>query len=348
VLGAAESFEDMADYGRCKHEWLKRFLALPNGIPSHDTFRRVFLLVDPDAFERGFLGWVRSIFVPGAPEPDRPRQVAIDGKTLRRSSDRGKGWHPLQLVSAYATEHGITLGQAAVPAGAGELAAVPALLDGLDLAGCLVTLDAGFCQREIAREIRARRADYLVCLKDNQKKLHAAARAWFEARCFARGAPDHLPADDSADGGHGRLVRRRVFACRELDALPGLRDWPDVRAVLAVETIRSHRRGRTETRAEIRYFLTSAELTPARLGQAVRNHWRVENGLHWVLDVIFAEDDCRVAERRAARNLACLRRIALHFARADRSRSASLRRKRKQAAWDDAYMAQLIQADLVR
>ena len=147
VLGQAESFEDMADYGRCKHAWLKRFLALPNGIPSHDTFRRVFMLIDPDAFERVFLGWVRSVFAPDETEPDRPRQVAVDGKVLRRSRDRGKGWHPLQLVSAYATEHGITLGQAAVPAGAGERAAIPGLLDGLDLTGCLVTLDAGQGQR---------------------------------------------------------------------------------------------------------------------------------------------------------------------------------------------------------
>ena len=115
VLGAAESFEDMADYGRCKHAWLKRFLALPNGIPSHDTFRRVFMLIDPDAFERVFLAWVRSVFAPGEPGPDQFRQVAVDGKTLRRSRDRGKGWHPLQLVSAYATEHGIALGQAVVP-----------------------------------------------------------------------------------------------------------------------------------------------------------------------------------------------------------------------------------------
>ena len=348
VLGQAESFEDMADYGRCKHAWLKRFLALPNGIPSHDTFRRVFMLIDPDAFERVFLGWVRSVFAPDETEPDRPRQVAVDGKVLRRSRDRGKGWHPLQLVSAYATGHGITLGQAAVPAGAGERAAIPGLLDGLDLTGCLVTLDAGFCQKEIARGIRARDADYLLCLKANQRKLHAAVRAWFDQRCFARGAPDHLPAHDSADAGHGRLARRRVFACRELDALPGLRDWPDVRAVLAVETIRGHRRGRFATTREVRYFLTSAELDPARLGRAVRNHWRVENGLHWVLDVVFGEDDSRVRERRAARNLACLRRIALRLVRADHARDASLRRKRKQAAWDDAYMARLIQPDFMR
>jgi predicted transposase YbfD/YdcC len=173
-------------------------------------------------------------------------------------------------------------------------------------------------------------------------------RAWFDARCFTRGAPDYLPAHDSFDDSHGRLMRRRVFACRELGALPGLQDWPDVRAVLAVETIRSHRQGRIKTTAEIRYFLTSAELDPKRLGQAVRRHWSIENGLHWVLDVIFAEDRCRVSDRHAARNLACLRKIALHLARADHARQASLRRKRKQAAWDDSYMAQLIQADLMR
>ena len=247
----------------------------------------------------------------------------------------------MQLVSAYATEHRITLGQAAVPPGAGERAAVPALLDGLDLTGCLVTLDAGFCQKGIAREIRARDAGYL-------RRLHAAVRAWFEARCIAGGAPDYLPADDSADAGHGRLVRRRVFVCRDLDALPGLRAWPDVRAVLAVETIRGHRRGRFATTREVRHFLTSAGPDAVRLGRAVRNHWRVENGLHRVLDVGFGEDACRVRERRAARNLAGLRRIALHLARADHARSASLRRKRKQAAWDDTYMAQLIQADIMR
>src|SRR3954462_11070499 len=320
VIACAKSWEDIALYGRSKQAWLATFLALPNAIPSHDTFRRVFMLIDPDAFERVFLAWVRSGFTPDEAGPDRPRQVAVDGKTLRHSRDRGKGWHPLQLVSAYATEHGITLGQAAVPVGAGELAAAPALLEGLDLAGCLATLDAGFCHKELVGKLRARDADYLVCLEGNQRTLHAAVRAWFEARCFARGAPDHLPADDSADGGHGRLVRRRVFACRELDALPGLRAWPDVRAVLAVETTRSHRRGRFGTTTEVRYFLTSAELDAVRLGRAVRKHWRVEDGLHWVLDVVFAEDACRVAERRAARNLACLRRIALHLARADHAR----------------------------
>jgi predicted transposase YbfD/YdcC len=349
VIGEAESFEDIADYGRCKEGWLRQFLALPNGIPSHDTFRRVLMLVDPDSFERRFMGWVRSVFSPGGAEPDQPERVAIDGKALRRSFDQGKGWHPLHLVSAYATERGVVLGQAAVPAEAGELGAMPELLDGLDLEGCLVTLDAGFCQKAIVRKVRAAKADYLVGLKANQKKLYAAVQAWFETHCFARGAPYYLPAHDAFDESHGRLVRRRVFTCRALDALPGLRDWPDVRAVLAVEAIRGHRQGRGKVMAKIRYFLSSAAPDPIRLGEAVRRHWAIENGLHWMLDVTFDEEDrCRVRERHAARNLACLRKIALNLARADHARSASLRRKRKQAAWDDTYMAQLIRADLMR
>src|SRR4051794_12142370 len=191
VLGQAESFEDMADYGRYKEAWLRRFLALPNGIPSHDTFRRVYMLIDPDAFERVFLAWVRSAFA----ARDRAGPAAAGGGRRQDAAALPRpreGLAPVQLVSAYATGHGITLGQAAVPPGAGERAAVPALLDGLDLTGCLVTLDAGFCQKGIAREIRARDADYLVCLKANQRKLHAAVRAWFDQRCLARGVPDYL------------------------------------------------------------------------------------------------------------------------------------------------------------
>src|SRR3954471_9195018 len=199
VLGEAESFEDIALYGRCKREWLERFLALPNGIPSHDTFRRVLMLVDPDAFERSFLGWVRAVF---RPEEDGPRQVAIDGKTVRRSFDRKKGRSPLHLVSAYATEGGIVLAQRATEAKGGELAVIPGLLDGLDLAGCLVSLDALACQPGIAERIVGRGGDYLLALKGNRKKAHAEVKAWFAANAFARRVAPPLP----------RRVRRRPRA----------------------------------------------------------------------------------------------------------------------------------------
>jgi predicted transposase YbfD/YdcC len=337
VLGEAESFEDIALYGRCRREWLEGFLALPNGIPSHDTFRRVLMLVDPDAFERCFLGWARAVFRPGE---DGPRQVAIDGKTVRRSFDRKKGRSPLHLVSAYATEVGIVLAQRATETKGGELAVLPGLLDGLDLAGCLVSLDALACQPAIAERIVGRGGDYLLALKGNRRKAHAEVKAWFAANAFALGA-SLRPCFDAFDESHGRLVRRRVFACADLAPFATLRDWPGLARVVAVETIRGIP-GRGKVTAEIRHYLSSAALPPEVLAAAIRNHWRIENGLHWVLDVVFREDASRVRERNAARNLALLRKVALNFARADTTLKASLRGKRKYAGWDDAFMATLI------
>src|SRR4051794_29374354 len=217
VLGEAETFEDIALYGRCKEAWLRDFLALPNGIPSHDTFRRVFMLVDPEAFERCFLAWVRAVFRPGE---GAPRQVAIDGKTVRRSFDRKKGRSPLHLVSAYATEGGIVLAQRAAESKGGELAVLPELLDGLDLRGCLVSLDALACRPAIAERVVGRGGDYLLALKGNRKKAHAEVKAWFAAKAFALGA-SLRPCFDAFDESRGRLVRRRVFACIDLaDASP--------------------------------------------------------------------------------------------------------------------------------
>jgi predicted transposase YbfD/YdcC len=337
VLGEAETFEDIALYGRCKHEWLKGFLELPNGIPSHDTFRRVLMLVDPDAFERRFLGWVRAVF---RPEQGTLRQVAIDGKTVRRSFDRKHGRSPLHLVSAYATEGGLVLAQRAAETKGGELAVLPELLDGLDLAGCLVSLDALACQPGIAGRIVDQGGDYLLALKGNRKKAHAEVKAWFAANAFALGA-SLRPFFDAFDDGHGRLVRRRVFACPDVGVFTTLKDWPGLKAVLAVETIRGIP-GRGKVTAEIRHYLSSAELPPEALAAAIRNHWRIENGLHWVLDVVFREDASRVRERNAARNLALLRKVALNFARADTTLKASLKGKRKYAGWDDTLMATLI------
>src|SRR4051812_37543058 len=208
VLGEAESFEDIALYGRCKRDWLGTFLELPNGIPSHDTFRRVLMLVDPDAFERCFLGWVRAVF---RPEEGAPRQLATDGKTVRRSFDRKKGRSPLHLVSAYAAEGGIVLAQRATETKGGELAVLPDLLDGLDLRGCLVSLDALACQPEIAGRIVDRGGAYLLALKGDRKRAHAEVKAWFAANAFALGG-SLRPCFDAFDESHGRLVRRRGFA----------------------------------------------------------------------------------------------------------------------------------------
>jgi predicted transposase YbfD/YdcC len=266
--------------------------------------------------------------------------VAIDGKTVRHSFDRKQGRSPLHLVSAYATERGIVLAQRATETKGGELAVLPGLLDGLNLRGCLVSLDALACQPGIAERVVARGGDYLLALKGNRKKAHAEVRDWFAANAFALGAPLR-PCFDAFDDGHGRLVRRRVFASTDLEPFAALASWPGLATVVAVETIRGIP-GRGKVRAEIRHYLSSTKLPPEALAAAIRNHWRVENGLHGVLDVTFREDASRVREHNAARNLALLRRIALNLARTDATLKASLKGKRKSAGWDDTFMATLM------
>ncbi len=335
VIACAESWNDIALYGRSKLAWLRTFLELANGIPSHDTFRRVFMLIDPDAFEAGFAAWVGSLAAGFEREV-----VAIDGKTVRRSFDHGREQSALHVVSAWASEQGLVLGQRCVDGKSNEITAVPELLDQLALQNSIVTLDAMGCQTAIAEKILARGGDYLLTLKGNHPLAHAAVVEHFDQRCFRVGAP-HRADCDAFDDTHGRLVRRRVFASTEAAALDALNGWPGLHTVLAVESIRSVNSA-PKVEAEIRYFLSSCPDSPAVLGQAIRSHWAVENALHWVLDVTFREDDSRVRDRTAARNLALLRKIALNIVGRDTASKASVRARRKKAAWNDAYMLKLL------
>src|SRR5512134_1654879 len=229
VIACAESWEDIALYGRSKLDWLRQFLALPNGIPSHDTFRRVFMLIDPAAFEARFTAWVGAVVTPG-----EQAVVAIDGKTLRRSFDRGRAQSPLHLVSAWASDQGLVLGQRRVDSKSNEITAIPALLDSLALENTLVTLDAMGCQKAIAQHLLDRQADYLLVLKANQGTAYEAVRGYCDAHCFQRDATLR-PLFDAFDDGHGRRVRRRVFACPEAATLEALSEWPGLCTVLAIE-----------------------------------------------------------------------------------------------------------------
>jgi len=336
VIACAESWCDIALYGRSKLAWLQTFLELPNGIPSHDTFRRVFMLIDPDTFETGFTAWVGSLTA-----SFERAVVAIDGKTIRRSFDHGRDQSPLHVVSAWACEQRLVLGQRCVDGKSNEITAVPELLDQLALKNSIVTLDAMGCQSAIAEKILARGGDYLLTLKGNHPLAHAAVVEHFDQHCFHVGAPSRADCD-AFDDTHGRLVRRRVFASTEAATLGALSGWPGLRTVLAVESIRSVNSAPTKVESEIRYFLSSCPDSPAVLGQAIRSHGAVENALHWVLDVTFREDDSRVRDRTAARNLALLRKIALNIVGRDRTSKASVRARRKKAAWNDSYMLQLL------
>src|SRR3954465_13777394 len=345
VIACAESWEDIELYGRSKLAWLKTFLALPNGIPSHDTFRRVFMRLNADAFEACFARWAQSLM--GEVERE---VVAIDGKTVRRSGSRRHDHGPLHLVSAWASDQGLVLGQREVDGKSNEITAIPELLDTLHLDGSIVTLDAMGCQKDIAARIRAQRADYLLGLKANHGRAFEAVRDHFERTCFGLGSGGR-PVFDAFDESHGRLVRRRVFmdpAAKDLEPLSG---WPRPSMGLGGGPGRSMVRGVGRSRgvsgagkveAETRYFLTSCGDDPAVLVRAIRRHWSIENALHWVLDVTFHEDDSRVRDRTAARNLALLRKIALNLVARDHGSQTSLRGRRKKAAWNDNYMLQII------
>lgn len=335
VIAGAERWEDIALYGRSKIEWLGTFLALPHGIPAHDTFRRVFMLIDTGRFEMCFEAWARSLAAPLDQEV-----VAIDGKTIRGSCARGRAQRPLHVVSAWACDRGLVLGQRQVGDKSNEITAIPELLEVLDLKGAIVTLDAMGCQRAIASKILERGADYLVALKANQGKKFTAVQELCATTCFGR-SPLHRPIHDEFDDGHGRLVRRRVFVCPGAPTLEPLRDWPGLQTVLAVETIR-HVNGSGKTETTIRYFLSSSAGHPEILAQATRRHWQIENNLHWVLDVTFREDHCRMRDRTAVQNFSLLRKIAINLVRRHQTSKASLKGRRKMAAWDNRYMEQVL------
>ena len=334
VIACAESWEDIALYAKSKEIWLRSFLNLKNGIPSHDTFRRVFILIEPKAFERCFSQWIGQWL-----GNSHPGCVAIDGKTLRHSFDRKRNLSPMHLVSAWASENRLSLGQIAVDSKSNEITAIPELLANLNLSGNLVTLDAMGCQKEIAKTIVEQKAEYVLALKGNQKKTFQAVADWFEQQAFAKPWPLR-PLYDSLEENHGRLQRRRVFISPVPAELEILKEWPALKSILCMESIRRVY-AENETTVEKRYFLSSAETNDSRLAHAIRQHWSIENNLHWVLDVTFGEDNSRIRDRNAARNLALLRKIAINLIQKCPVKG-SVRGRRKKAAWDNDYMAQLL------
>ena len=339
VLCGADSWVEVETFGRAKEAWLRTFLALPNGIPSHDTFGRVFAALDPEQFERCFLAWV----VAGT-EPVAGEVVAIDGKCIRRSGDAATGRGPLLLLNAWATARGVALGQVAVPAGGNEITALPALVQALALDGCTVTLDAIGCQTAVARTIRAQGADYVLAVKDNQPWLAEDIAEFFtDAQALAFADVAHS-THRTVDSEHGRLEIRRVWATGDPEALwyvdPTQR-WTDLRSIALVEAER--RVGATVSR-QTRYYISSLPGDARVLGAAIRRHWGIENELHWVLDVAFGEDQCRARTGYAAQNVALLRRCALNLLRRESTARIGIKAKRRKAGWNDDYLAAVLRA----
>jgi predicted transposase YbfD/YdcC len=331
VVAGADGFEEIERFGDARHDWLKRFLPLPNGIPSHDTFNRVFAALDRTAFATCFSRWAAGLCATAGLRP-----VAIDGKAVRAAAgDTFSGC--LHLVTAWAGENHLVLGQEAVADGSHEIAAIPALLAVLELKGALVTIDAAGCQVEIAKAIRAKKGHYLLAVKGNQPTPAAAVEAAMDAACEADFAGVRVDYHESAEDGHGRHEERRVTVLYDPPGLPA--EWPDVAAVVAVD--RERRAGGTNEGTR-QYYITSYRGRAKALGRYARGHWGIENGLHWVLDVAFREDANRTRDKNAGANLGLVRRLAASLLR-QAPDQGSIRAKRLNAALDENYLLKVLQ-----
>lgn len=340
VISNADGWTDIEAYGRAKETWLRQFLELPAGIPSHDTFARVFAKLDPIAFQSCFVRWVDAIRdkLPGD-------IVAIDGKTSRATRDATIDLSPLHIVSAWSTDNQLVLGQVRVDEKSNEITAIPVLLDMLDVHGCLVTIDALGCQTAIADQIVAQEADYVLACKGNQERIHTDVEQLFTNLLSAEQPSGVLDYVKMTNEGHGRREIREIWTTSQLETIRDRERWTKLQSLACV---RSERTSAGETTTETRFYLSSVVSDAERLAKAIRSHWGIENQVHWVLDVVFADDASRVRIDHSAHNLAIIRHIVLNMLRQEPSLKTSLRQKRLRAGWDDAYVLKVLQVDLDR
>lgn len=340
IISGADSWVAVEEYGRAKHEFFARFLRLEHGIPSHDTFGRVFSRLDPEALSRCFVSWMAALArslggVVG-------KVIAIDGKTLRRSFDKAASRSAIHLVSAFAAEARLVVGQVATEEKSNEITAIPKLLAMLDIAGSVVTIDAMGCQKAIVRTLVEGHAEYVISLKGNQGTLHREVREFFEdaEKDGFKGVP-HAQIE-TVDGDHGRIEIRRCWCTSDVAWFTDRDSWAGLRSFAMVE---AERTVGTVTTRERRYFIASLDGRDACsfLG-AVRSHWNIENGLHWVLDVAFREDESRVRKDHAAENLATMRHIALNLLKREKTAKVGVATRRLKAAWDETYLLRVLAA----
>lgn len=338
VISGADSWVAIETYAQSKREWLETFLLLPNGIPSHDTIALVFARLNPQAFEQCFHRWVTSIT-----EAIGAQVIPIDGKTVRQSFDRNSGQKAIHVVSAWASEHRLVLGQLQIDSKSNEITALPKLLELLDIVGCIITIDAMGCQKEIAATIIAKKADYVLALKGNQGKLEDAVNSWFEEAKSHNFEGVDYSYHHTTESAHGRIEIRQYWSVpvEQLEELPNMEKWLGLRSVGMVVC---ERRLWNKTTIEVRLYISSLEHDASVLAHAVRSHWGIENSVHWILDMTFHEDASRIRKDNAPLNFSILRRLSLNLLSRDKMVRGSIAMKRYRAGLDHNYLLQVITA----
>ncbi len=336
VICGAEGWEDIEEYGKAQAEWFAAVLDLPHGIPSHDTFRRVLSQLDPDELTQCFVSWTAALS-----DLSGGDIVSLDGKTLRHSFDRAASKSAIHMVSAWANRNRLVLGQVKVDDKSNEITAIPKLLKMLDLTGATVTIDAMGCQKEIAKVIAEQGADYVLALKKNHGTLYADVTLFLDdaqAREFAE--IDHA-YHETVDGDHGRIETRRYWITSAIEWLGAKASWAKLQSLGMVESRREHGE---QVEIDRRYYLVSLPCDGVRFSEAVRQHWGIENGLHWVLDVSFDEDACRIRKDKGAQTFSVLRHIALNLLKRESRHKRGIKARRKRAGWDRDYLLQVLTA----
>lgn len=340
VVGGATGWEDIELYAESHQEWLGSFLDLRNGVPRADTYRRVFERLSPEALHQCFLGWVAQVV-----EQAGAKVIPIDGKSMKGSYDRNQKQSALHMVSAWTSSHRLMLGQVKVENKTNEIKAIPALLELLEITGCIITIDAMGTQTEIAQQIVTKGADYVLCLKANHPTLCAQVKAWFEA-AQSRGFEgiEHTH-DHRVEAGHHRRERRQVWAVpvAQMGRLYEQQKWVGLQTVVMVVRIRHLW---NKTTREVQFYLSSLPSDALRIGRAIRQHWGIENQLHWVLDVTFGEDASRIRNGHSPENMTLLRRMAISLLNQETSTKRSLRQKAKRASMNSDYMLKVLSAAL--